>query len=282
MGEYRDRFEQELRLRGYSERTVDSYVHQVKRFVKHFMRSPVELGATEIREYLVHVTEVEKLAPATINQSIFALRFFYREILDRPWEEKFTCRRRGPVRLPTVLTSNEVSRLLAAATNQKHRVLMMVLYSAGLRLNEALSLESRDIEVEEERIRVRCAKGGRERYVMLSRRLLEELRVYVREQPRGRFLFPGKTPGSALGSSGAQRMVRSAGRRAGITKKVTPHVLRHSFATHLVEQGTNLLYVQTLLGHRDLKTTLNYTRVARQGATRVMSPLDALGNTTKA
>ena len=282
MGEYRDRLEQELRLRGYSEKTVKAYVLQVKRLVKHFMRSPDELSAAEIREYLVHVTEVEKLAPATINQAIFAIRFFYREILDRPWEEKFTCRRRGPVRLPTVLTSSEVSRLLAAAKNQKHRVLMMVLYSAGLRLNEALSLEPRDIEVEEERIRIRCAKGGRERYVMLSQRLLEELRVYVRQQPRGRFLFPGRTPGSALGSSAVQRMVRGMGKRAEITKKVTPHVLRHSFATHLVEQGTNLLYVQTLLGHRDLKTTLNYTRVARQGATRVLSPLDTLENPIEA
>ena len=129
MGEYRDRFEQELRLRGYSEKTVKSYVLQVKRLVKHFMRSPDELSAAEIREYLVHVTEVEKLAPATINQAIFAIRFFYREMLDHPWEEKFVCRRRGTQRLPTVLRSNEVARVLAATKNRKHRVLMMVLYS---------------------------------------------------------------------------------------------------------------------------------------------------------
>lgn len=276
MGEMRERMVEELRLRGYSERTVKSYVEQVKRFVKHYMRPAEELGPEEIRSYLLRMTVEEKLAPASVNQAIYGLRFFYSEVLGRPWTERFRCQRPKKRKLRAVLSEAEVVRLVGAITNLKHRAMVMTLYATGVRLSELLAIRLEDLDTESMRLRVVAAKGGRERYVMLSERLLRVLRSYIESyQPRS-LLFFGLDRQRSLQPSSVQRVVKAAACRAGITKPVSPHVLRHSFATHLMERGTSVVYIQQLLGHKAIQTTLGYVRVCRTGPTRVASPLDRL------
>lgn len=276
MGQMRQRMTDELRLRGYSERTVESYVGQVKRFAKHYMRPPEELGAEEIRAYLLHITVEEKLASATVNQAIFALRFFYTQLLGREWTEKFVCQRIKRRKLRAVLSEAEVVRLMSATSNLKHRAMVMTLYATGLRLNELLAVRLQDLDTESMRLRVVAAKGGRERFVMLSERLLGVLRDYIECYQPTSLLFFSRDREHRLDPSSVQRVVRAAARRAGIDTQVSPHVLRHSFATHLMERGTSVVYIQELLGHRAIQTTLGYVRVCRGGATRVTSPLDRL------
>jgi site-specific recombinase XerD len=276
MGQMRQRMTEELRLRGYSERTVESYVAQVKRFAKHYMRPPEELGADEIRAYLLHITVEEKLATATVNQAIFALRFFYTELLGREWTEKFVCQRIKRRKLRAVLSEAEVVRLLSATSNLKHRAIVMTLYATGLRLDELLSIRLQDLDRESMRLRVVAPKGGRERFVMLSERLVQVLRDYIDCYQPTSLLFFSRDRERRLDPSTVQRVVKAAARRAGIHKQVSPHVLRHSFATHLMERGTSVVYIQELLGHRAIQTTLGYVRVCRGGATRVTSPLDRL------
>ena len=276
MGQMRQRMAEELRLRGYSERTVESYVAQVKRFVKHYMRPAEELGPEEIRAYLLHITVEEKLASSSVNQAIYALRFFYTELLGRPWTEKFRCQRIKTRKLRDVLSEEEVVRLLGAITNVKHRAMAMMLYATGLRLSELLAVRLEDLDTESMRLRVVAAKGGRQRYVMLSERLLRTLRAYIECYQPSSLLFFGPDRRRPLEPSSVQRVVKAAAQRAGITKSVSPHVLRHSFATHLMERGTSVVYIQELLGHRAIQTTLGYVRVCRSGATRVSSPLDRL------
>ena len=276
MGQMRQRMTEELRLRGYSERTVESYVDQVKRFAKHYMRPPEELGAEEIRAYLLHMTVEEELAFGTVNQAIYALRFFYTELLGRPWTEKFRCQRVKKQKLRTVLSEAEVVRLLGAIVNRKHHAMVMTLYAAGLRLGELLAVRLNDLDTESMRLRVVAAKGGRERYVMLSERLLRVLRRYIEQYQPVSLLFFGLDRQRGLEPSSVQRVVKAAAQRAGIDKPVSPHVLRHSFATHLMERGTNVVYIQELLGHKDIQTTLGYVRVCRRSATSVASPLEWL------
>jgi site-specific recombinase XerD len=276
MGQMRERMREELRLRGYSERTVESYVAQVKRFAKYYMRPPEELGAGEIRAYLLHITVEEKLASSSVNQAIYALRFFYTQLLGREWTEKFRCQRVKHKKLRAVLSEAEVVRLLTATSNLKHRAMMMLLYATGLRLSELLGVRLEDLDTESMRLRVVAAKGGRERYVMLSDRLLPVLRTYIECYQPSSLLFFGPDRERPLEPSSVQRVVRAAAQRAGITKPVSPHVLRHSFATHLMERGTSIVYIQQLLGHKAMQTTLGYVRVCHGGATRVASPLDRL------
>lgn len=274
MGKLRDQMKEEMRLRGYADRTIDSYVAQMVRFVRHYGVAPTELGSVEIRKYLVHLTEDEGLSSSSVNQAIYGLKFFYAEVLGREWAERFKFRRSRKKKLPVTLTRAEVGRLLEETRNLKHRAVLMALYSAGLRVNEAISLQVRDLDIPNRRILVREPKGGRERYVMLSDRFSRVLRRYLREQrPKG-YLFPGKIPEKPLHSSAVQRVVKKMGSRAGIEKTVTPHVLRHTFATHLIEQGTSVLYIQKLLGHKSVKTTMLYTHVSRRGVAEVRSPLD--------
>jgi site-specific recombinase XerD len=274
MGELRQRMSEELRVRGYAERTVTGYVGQAARFVKRYRKDPRELGMEDIRRYLVEMTEREKLSSSTVNQAIHALRFLYVEVLGREWTLGFRIQRRRHKAIRRVLDREELERLFASIGSLKHRTIAMVLYGAGLRLREALHLHLGDIDSRKMRILVREAKGGRERYVMLSRRLLRQLReYYVEERPR-EILFPGQDQSQPLNPSSVQKVIRRAGKAAKIPERVTPHVLRHCFATHLIDSGASLPYVQQLLGHKSVGTTMLYTHVAASGPTRLTSPLD--------
>lgn len=277
MGELRRRMEEELRLRGYAERTVEAYVASVARFVAFHRRSPVELGTEEIRAYLVHLAERRGLSWSSVSQAIWGLKFLYGEILGRPSEvERFRYPRRRQQKLPVVLSREEVGRILAATGNLKHRAVLSTMYAAGLRLGEATRIEVRDIDSKGMRIRVRNAKGGREREVMLSERLLRLLRRYYLKYRPQVWLFYGKSKQRPLEVSSVQRAFHRSLLEARIAKAASCHSLRHSFATHLLESGTNLRLIQELLGHRSVQTTMRYTRVSAQGAAAVASPLDGV------
>ncbi len=278
----RRRMIEDMRLRNLSPHTIDAYILAVRQFAAHFGRSPEQLGGDDARQYLLHLVQEQKASWSRYNLARCALQFLFRITLERANEqfEKLPCAR-TPRRLPTVLSRDEVRRLLAvAARNAKHQALLMTLYGAGLRIAEALALKPGDIDGRRMLIHVRGGKGtggGKDRMVQLSPRLLAVLRDYWLQCRPGVWLFPQtKSPQRPIDSGTAHRIVARLARRAGIAKRVSPHTLRHSYATHLLEAGTDLRSIQTLLGHRSLKTTARYTHVSDAHLRTVVSPLELL------
>jgi site-specific recombinase XerD len=276
MSELRQQMLADLRIRNYAERTQGIYVHRVAEMARHFKRSPEKLTKEEVRDYLRELKEVRRVSRSAFAQVIGALRFLYKVTLDRPDMVPYLPYPRLKRRHPVVLSAEEVVRLLRATRNLKHRTVAMVLYGAGLRITEALALELRDVDSARMVLTVRHGKGDRDRQVVLSSVLLEGLRVYWRAYRPSRWLFPGQKTDQPLGPSTIQRAVKAARLKAGIAKPVSPHTLRHSYATHLMEAGTDLRVIQTLLGHGSLRTTAIYTHVARERLRATRSPLDAL------
>lgn len=276
MSELRQQMLADLRIRNYAERTQEIYIRRVAEMARHFNRSPEELSATEVRDYLRQLKEGRRASRSAFAQVIGALRFLYRVTLDRPDVVPQLPYPRQKRRHPVVLSAEEVVRLLQAIGNRKHRTVAMVLYGAGLRISEALALQLRDIDSTRMVLTVRHGKGDLDRQVALSSVLLEALRVYWRAYRPSSWLFPGRKPDQPLSASAIQRAIKAARLKAGIAKPATPHTLRHSYATHLMEAGTDLRVIQTLLGHRSLRTTAIYTHVATDRVRRTRSPLDAV------
>ena len=276
MSELRRKMLTDLRIRNYAERTQEIYVTRVAEMGRYFGRSPADLSAEEVREYLRYLTEERKVSRSEFAQTVGGLRFLYRFTLQRPEMVPQIPYPRLKRRHPVVLSPGEVARLLKAIRNRKHRTVALVLYGAGLRISEALALELRDIDSERMVITVRHGKGDADRQVALSEVLLEALRTYWLAYRPARCLFPGGDPEKPMVSSTIQRALKAARVRAGIAKPAGPHVLRHSYATHLMEAGTDLRVIQTLLGHRSLRTTQIYTHVATERLRGTRSPLDAL------
>lgn len=270
------RLEVELKLKGYSWRTVACYVRAVERCAYGCGVPAEELDLEQARGHLLALTETQKLSFSACNQAAAALRFFFTRVRKIPGVlEHLPFQRRGR-RLPVVLSRREVAALLKSVDNLKHRVILMCLYGGGLRLFEVTHLKAADIDSQLMRIRIRHGKGGKDRYVMLSEQLLLTLREYWRkERPKG-WLFPGARGAEPLDGRTIQRVFARAKKRAGITKAASPHSLRHSFATHLLENGANLRVIQELLGHASMKTTALYTKVTVATSTSVQSPLDGL------
>lgn len=277
MGQMRTRMENEMRLRGLSPRTRTTYLQVLQNFVKFHKRPAEQMGAEEARAYLLHLINEKKLSRSSTNQATCALRFFYKKVLRSPITLDEIPLQKKERKLPSTLSEKEVLALLKAVANLKYRTIIMTIYSAGLRLQEAIQIEPADIDSAGMRIRIRTGKGSKERYVMLSSTLLEALREYYRRYRPGKWLFFGKTRLEPIHPRNVQRAIENAGHKASIRKRVTPHVLRHSFATHLLDRGTNLRYIQELLGHSSIKTTMIYTHVSRRKLTEVVSPLDWLG-----
>jgi site-specific recombinase XerD len=278
MGEMRRRMEEELKLRGHSPRTARAYLWWMINFVKFHDRPPEELGKEEIRKYLLHLIEERELAPSSVNQALSGLRFFYVDVLHRSWgSNDFRFQKRRRRRLPVVLDEEEIAGLLRATEDFKCRTVLMTLYSAGLRLTEGCHLQPADIDSGSMRIRVQHGKGDKERYTVLSPTLLLTLRRYWKQYRPTSWLFYGSSKERPVHPRTVQRAFRAARDAAGIHKSASPHSLRHSFATHLLEGGAGLPYIQTLLGHKILSSTMIYTQVRRDRATRVTSPLDQLG-----
>ena len=249
----------------------------MRKFVEYHGRSPAKLGQEEIRAYVIHLLEERKLARSSVNQALCALRFFYRHVLDRGGEvEGLVVQRQRARKLPVILTRAEVGRILAATEELLYRTLFMTLYATGLRIGEGCRLQVGDIDREAMRICVRGGKGGHDRAVLLSPRLLRRLEVYWwRCRPRP-WLFSRRGADKPVPIRSAQRAFQRSVAAAGVEKKASAHSLRHAFATHLLEQGASLRYIQQLLGHRNLTSTLIYTRLTDSQTRGVRSPFDTL------
>ena len=271
----RQRLIDDLYLRNYSPRTIETYVGCLVRFARHFGRSPDGLGAEEIRLYQLDLIR-RGVSWSLYNQVVCALRFFYRVTLNRPDVVVAVPFGKKPKTLPTVLGPEEVLRLLDAAPCGRDRVLLQTAYSCGLRIGELIRLKVADIDSVRMVIAIRQGKGRKDRLVPMSPRLLEVLRVYwEHDRPKG-WLFPGQDPERPLDSSSVQRMCQNLVARLGLSKRVTPHTLRHSFATHMLEAGVDLRTLQAILGHNTLTTTAHYLHVETGRLLRVPGLLDRL------
>ncbi|MCK6551835.1 site-specific integrase [Myxococcota bacterium] len=275
MTELRQRFMRDLRVRNYSETTVKSYVGHVAAFARHFGRSPEKLGEKEIKEYQTHLVEVVKPSWSTLNTATCALKFLYRVTLDRPTEVERVAYAKRPKKLPTVLSPEEVAALLEAVRPVMYRVALMTAYAAGLRVSETVRLRPEDIDSPRMLIHVRCGKGQKDRVVPLSQRLLETLRRYYAVARPKEWLFPNHRGTKPISARSMHRAMQRAMASAGLKRRCTMHSLRHSFATHLLEQGADLRTIQALLGHSKLETTAIYTHVQRK-VEWTKSPLDVL------
>ena len=277
MGQLHDRMAQDLVLRNLSPATARNYLLYGRKFAAFFGRSPAELGEAEVRQFLLHGIEVQKLSYDSYRQIYAALKFLYTVTLQRPWHvEHLPFPKRRPRRLPTILHPDELQALFAAFTSPKFRALFMTCYAAGLRINEACHLQIPDLDSKRMLIHVRHPKGGRERYTLLSPRLLQVLRDYWRLPRPPLWLFPGPTAAEPVSTDVAREAFTLACRDAGLTKHCTPHCLRHSFATHLLEAGVDRAVLQKLLGHSSVRTTTRYTHVSTELLRCVVSPLDLL------
>jgi site-specific recombinase XerD len=268
---------EDMQVRNLALNTQRSYVQQVSLFARHFNKSPEQLGPEEIRAYQVYLTNERKLSPASIITAVAALRFLYKVSLHKDWTfEDVVPAPRKPKKLPIVLSPEEVLRFLSSLGNIRHRAILTTCYAAGLRISEAVHLLPSDIDSQRMVIRVDQGKGQKDRYVMLSTKLLETLRSYWRAiRPKG-WLFEGDVPGQPITRNAVALVCQKTRRIAGIRKPVTPHSLRHAFAVHLLESGTDVRTIQLLLGHRSLATTAQYLRIATSRVCSTSSPLDLL------
>lgn len=259
----RTRMIEDLRIRNYAQNTIKIYVDCVAAFAKHFGQSPEELNEGHIREYQLYLAEEKKSSWTFYNQSVCALRFLYRKTLKKDWSMEHIPFPRQEKRLPEVLSAREVTKLFSCVRTVRSRTILQTMYGAGLRLMEAVSLKTSDIDSERMVIRVRQGKGRRDRYVTLSPTLLETLRDYHRAcHPKGEWLFPNRKWDGPIDHSTVQRACTLAAREAGLRKRVTTHTMRHSFATSLLESGVDLRTIQILLGHGSLNTTAVYLHIA--------------------
>jgi integrase/recombinase XerD len=271
----RQRMIEDMQIRNLSPLTQDSYVRQVSLFARHFGKSPDQLSHDDIRTYQIYLTNEKKLSPGSILVAVAAIRFFYKITLKKEWtfdEAIPTCKK--PQKLPTILSPEEVLQLLACVQNIKQRTILTTCYAAGLRISEAVCLTPAAIDSRRMVIRVEQGKGQKDRYVMLSPKLLEILRNYwVSVRPK-EWLFPGDHLGQPITRFAVEKACLSAHRLSGLTKPATPHSLRHAFAVHLLESGTDVRTIQLLLGHRSLATTARYLRIATSKVCSTSSPLD--------
>ena len=273
----RQRMMEDMRVRNLSPHTQSTYVLQVSLFARYFHKPPDQLGPEEIRSYQVYLTDEKKLAPCSIVIAVSALRFLYKVTLHKDWSvEEIIPAPKKPQKLPVVLSPEEVQRFLSCVASPKHRTILTTCYAAGLRISEVIRLRPPHIDSQRMVIRVEQGKGQKDRYVMLSPKLLKILREWWRmEKPRP-WLFPGKIPGRHITTDAVEMACREAYRASGIRKHVTPHSLRHAFSVHLLEQGTDVRRIQLLLGHRSLATTARYLKIAASQVCSTTSPFDLL------
>lgn len=277
MGTLRNRMQADLRLRRYSPCTEKGYLRCCFHFAKHFMRPPAELGEEEIRSFLVHLVAVQKVSPSVQKMYVAGLKFLYGVTLNRPEVVARIPWPKLPKTLPDVLSPAEVAQVLGAVASPKYRLIITTAYAAGLRISEACGLASADLDPGRQVLHVRSGKGNQDRYVMLSPVLLAGLRDYWQaELPPGPLLFPGPDPDRPVGPEAVRKALRRAVSSLALAKRVSPHTLRHSFATHLLEAGIALPVIQALLGHRSIRTTARYTQISTHLIAATPSPLDHL------
>jgi site-specific recombinase XerD len=277
MTSLRQRMTEDMQVRNLALNTQTSYLRQVSLFARHFNQSPEALGPDEIRAYQVYLTNEKDLSTSSILVAISALRFVYNVSLKKNWNlEEVIPTAKKPQKLPVVMSPEEVLHFLACVASIPHRTILTVCYAAGLRISEAVHLKPSDIDSQRMVIRVDMGKGQKDRYVMLSPKLLESLRSYWRAVRPKAWLFEGELPGYPVAAHTVEQACRKTHQIAGIHKPVTPHSFRHAFAVHLLEAGTDIRTIQLLLGHRSLATTARYLRIATSKVCSTSSPLDLL------
>jgi integrase/recombinase XerD len=273
----RQRMIEDMCIRNFADTTQRSYIHYVAEFAKYFNRSPQELDLEAVRQYQLYLTQDRKLSPQSINTFVSAVQFLYLVTLEMPWDKHDFPRARLEEKLPVVLAPDEIQRFLDHVSGVKNRAVLLTCYGAGLRISEAVALKPSDIDGRRKLIRVAHGKGGKDRYAMLSPCLLEVLRTYYRIlRPAGEWLFPSWRPLRHLTAGAVQSACREAWQHSGLAKRVTPHMLRHSFATHLLERGVDTRVIQALLGHSRIDTTGRYIAVSPATVSATASPLDQL------
>lgn len=276
MGQFRDQMSRDMEIRGFSHHTHRKYLACMKDFVRYCKKSPADVTVEDIYGYQLHLLRERKVSPATFNVYVSVLRFFFR--VTSPVTLKFTriAFRKAKRRLPEVLSRDEVRALLEQPSNIKHRALLTTIYACGLRISEACRLRVQDIDSKRMVLRVWRGKGDKDRYVMLSPHLLKLLREYWQAAKPSGWLFPGQDPSRPIRERSVSRVFEKAKQRAGISRQVCVHSLRHSFASHLLESGTDIRAIQVLLGHRSLRTTTVYLHVSPACLAAVRSPYDGI------
>lgn len=276
MSELETKMKFEMELRGYSSKTIKHYLLCVSNFAKHYNKSLELLGENEVRNYLHYSITERQLCEGTVNYIHSAIKFFYTKILDRDWKTEKLKRVKERRKLPVILSQAEVKAILEATENLKHRTILSTIYGAGLRISEAAKLRVSDIDSKNMQLIIREGKGKKDRYSLLSRKSLDLLREYWKRYKPSDFLFEGKNPTGYISPRTIQKVFEEAKTKAGVKKPATVHTLRHSFATHLLEAGTDICYIQRLLGHTSLQTTTIYLHLRRVDLLNIKSPLDTL------
>jgi integrase/recombinase XerD len=277
VGQLRDRMKADLELGGYAEGTREEYVRCAQNFAAHYMRSPAELGETEVRCYLLHLLRVKDAAPPTVKMNVAALKFLYEKTLRKPEVVVGLQWPKVPKPLPDIPSLEEVARLLRSFEMTKHRAIITTTYATGMRISEVCRLEVGDIDSARKVIHVRGGKGNKDRYVMAGDRLLQCLRAYWgAERPPKPLLFPGSDPTKPITPDSVRAAMKKAVAKSGITKSLSPHSLRHAFTTHLHDAGTDIRTLQELLGHSSIKTTARYTHVGLKHIAGTPSPLELI------
>jgi len=264
-----------LVVRKYSPKTIKSYIHYNKDFLGYVRKKPNEITNEDVKDYLFYLVEEKEVSASTLNTVINALKFYYGEVLKRGFVYELK-RPKKDKKLPVVLNQEEISKILSSITNIKHRPILMLIYSAGLRVSEVVKLKPGDIDDERKLIHIKGGKGRKDRYTMLSEVAMEMIRRYLKEYGQSIWLFSSQDKEKHITTRTVEKIFSNACRKANIKKNATLHSLRHSFATHLLERGTDLRYIQELLGHKSSKTTEIYTHVSNKDIGKIKSPLDSL------
>jgi site-specific recombinase XerD len=277
----RQRFIEDMQMRGLAPTTQRSYIHYVTEYAKFYNTSPDQLDLEAIRQYELHMLNELKLSPPSVNTFISTVQFLYTVTLEMPWGKECFPRLRIGSKLPVVLCPEEVEEFFSHVPSLKYRAALMLCYGAGLRIAEAVAIKVTDIDSKRGLIRVEQGKGRKDRYVMLSERLVKVLRCYWRASRSPDWMFPSWRGHKHLSAGSLSQACRDAAQASGMTKRITAHTLRHSFATHLLENGTDTRVIQALLGHSRIETTARYVRVASHVVAATTSPLDRIGNQPK-
>jgi len=270
-----EELKRELIIRKYSKKTINAYIYHNEEFLNFCKKEYKDIADEDIKNYLYFLNEKKNVSASTLNIAISALKFYYGEILKKNFIYEIK-RPKKDKKLPVVLSQEEVSKILSSIENIKHKAILMLVYSSGLRVGEVVKLKPEDIDSNRKIIHIKGAKGRKDRYTMLSDKILETLREYWKQYKLQKWLFKGANPERHITTGTVEKIFKHACEKAVIRKDVTAHTLRHSFATHLLESGTDLRYIQELLGHKSSKTTEIYTHVSTKDIGKIKSPLDSL------
>lgn len=269
------KLESEIKLRGFSKKTLDAYMHHNEKFLAFVKKQPFEATEDDVKAFIGHLMSEKEHKPASVNLALSALKFFFTEVLKRDLFANIKPPK-GEKKLPTVLNKDEIKAMLEAAKNPKHKLLIEFLYGSGLRVSECVNIKLVDLDLNQGLGTVRLGKGRKDRQFILSTTLSEHIKQYLETKPASEFLFGNN--GKAISVRQAQKIVKKASKEAGLSKRVFCHALRSSFATHLLESGTDIRMIQELLGHSNLTTTQRYTKVSTEQLKKIKSPLDSLGS----